>query len=83
MGIVIMDKWRRHGFATKALEKVKDYASRIIHLHKLYAIVSEDNTIAEKLFNKAGFTQESVLKDWLYDGREYKDALLMSYICEQ
>ena len=83
VGIVIMDKWRRHGFATKALEAVKNYASRIIHLHKLYAIVSEDNTIAKGLFMKAGFTQESVLKDWLYDGREYKDALLMSYICKQ
>ncbi|MCH5310624.1 MAG: GNAT family N-acetyltransferase [Prevotella sp.] len=83
VGIVIIDKWRRRGIATKALEAVKNYASRIIHLHKLYAIISEDNTIAEKLFNTAGFTQESMLKDWLYDGSEYKDALLMSYICEQ
>lgn len=80
-GIVIMEKWRRNGFATKALDMLKGYARHIIHLHKLYAIVSIDNAVAERLFRKAGFSQETTLKEWLYDGREYKDAILMSCIC--
>ena len=81
-GIVVIKKWRRQGFAIKALEMLKDYARRIVHLHKIYAIVSEDNAIAESLFIKAGFVKETVLKDWLYDGKGYRDASVMSYICE-
>lgn len=78
IGIVIIDKWRRQGFATEAIKQIKDYARKTIHLHKLYAIISRDNDAAIRLFEKAGFTEEAVLKDWLYDGAKYHDAVIMA-----
>lgn len=78
IGLVIIDKWRRQGYATEVIRQIKDYARRTIHLHKLYAIISNENEAAIKLFQKAGFTNEAVLKDWLYDGADYHDAIIMS-----
>lgn len=78
MGIVIKKEWRHQGIATQAIEKIKIYAKQIIHLHKLYVIVDQDNKAAICLFRKVGFTDEIILKDWLYDGKKYKNAIMLS-----
>ena len=77
VGIVIMEPQRRRGYALEALEAMGDYALRVVHLHQLYAVVAEDNEAARQLFLKAGFHQQQVLKEWLYDGHEYRNALMM------
>lgn len=76
-GIVVMKRYRRRGFAEAALQQLGDYALRVVHLHQLYALVAVDNEAALNLFRKAGFAHESVLQQWLYDGHQYADAVLM------
>jgi diamine N-acetyltransferase len=76
-GIVVMKRYRRRGFAEAALQQMADYALRVVHLHQLYALVAVDNEAALNLFRKAGFAHESVLQQWLYDGHQYADAVLM------
>ena len=46
LGIVIMNDYRRKGYATAAVEEILHYAQRILHLHQLYAIVDKQNTAA-------------------------------------
>ena len=77
VGIVIMNAQRRKGYATAAVEALCDYAQRVIHLHQLYAVVDSHNEAAVALFRKNGFSVENTLQEWLFDGREYHDALLM------
>ena len=77
LGIVIKVPYRRQGFATAAIAAVCDHARRIWHLHQLYVIVDERNETSVNLFRQNGFTVESRLRDWLFDGKEYHDALLM------
>ncbi len=77
MGIVIMDAYRRKGYGESALRQLCQYARRVLHLHQAYAVVATDNQPAVALFQKAGFQQYQVLKDWLYDGKRYHDAVLM------
>lgn len=76
-GIVILDACRRQGYASAALAELCRYALNILHLHQLYALVEETNQAALSLFRKAGFEQQAQLKDWLFDGRNYHDAVLM------
>ena len=76
-GIVIMEGYRRQGFAEAAVHRLCDYALEVLHLHQVYAIVAEDNVAAVRLFEKAGFLRQAQLKDWLLNGHSYRDAILM------
>ena len=77
LGIVIMNDHRRKGYATAAVEEILRYALRILHLHQLYVIVDKENTIALQLFKKTEFQESASLAQWRYDGRDYRDALLL------
>ena len=76
-GIVIMEPYRRRGYAEAALNQLAHYALSILHLHQLYAVVAADNEPALKLFRKSGFSYETQLRDWLFDGHNYADAVVM------
>jgi diamine N-acetyltransferase len=76
-GIVIMKPYRRRGYAEAALGQLAHYALSILHLHQLYAVVATDNEAALKLFRKSGFSHETQLHDWLFDGHNYADAVVM------
>lgn len=77
VGIVIKRDYRNKGFAGATLRKIKDYSLTILHLHQLYAYIDKNNIRSIRLFEKCGFIKSSELKDWLFDGKEYHDALLM------
>lgn len=77
VGIVIKQKYRNKGYAMATLTRIKAYAANILHLHQLYAYVNKDNNKSLNLFERSGFVQSNELKDWLFDGKEYHDALLM------
>ena len=80
-GIVVLKSCRRQGYATAALAELRSYALRVLHLHQLYAVVKSDNQEALHVFQNAGFAQQMVLKEWLFDGRKYHDAhLLQSFL---
>ncbi len=76
-GIVIMSRYRRKGYAAAALDALAEYAYRILHLHQLYAVMAQDNEAALVLFRKDGYQRQAILKDWLYDGHQYTDAVVM------
>ena len=73
----IMEPYRRRGYAEAALGQLAHYALSILHLHQLYAVVAADNEPALKLFRKSGFSYETQLRDWLFDGHNYADAVVM------
>ena len=77
IGIVIMNDYRRKGYAEKAVSQMCRYALEVLHLHQLYAVIDERNEAALKLFLKSGFQQTARLSDWLSSGHEYHDACLM------
>lgn len=77
VGIVVQKPWRQRHYATAALEKVTAYAHKVLHLHQLYACVAEDNQVSLTLFGNAGFQRSAMLKEWLFDGHDYHDVVLM------
>lgn len=83
IGIVIAEKFRNSGYGKAALAVAIEYSASVIHLHQLYAIVAEDNTISNRMFRNAGFVGTTTLREWLFDGKKYINATLMQKILEK
>ncbi len=67
VGILLFPEHRGRGIATKVLGMLASYARGHLYMHQLYAIVSQENTKAQRLFERAGFERVSLLSDWLRD----------------
>jgi len=80
VGIIILSAFRRKGFAAATLCQIAEYALRVLHLHQLFAFVDRSNEASVCLFRKMGYQESAVIKDWLYDGQHYHDALLMQLV---
>ncbi|MCR4854355.1 MAG: GNAT family N-acetyltransferase [Prevotella sp.] len=79
VGIVICNHQRQKGYASATLKEVLNYAHTNLHLHQLYAYVATDNERSLRLFGKYGFESFGVLRDWLFDGSTYHDAVIMQF----
>lgn len=77
IGIVIKKKYRNRGLALATLTKIKEYSLSVLHLHQIYAYVNSDNKHSLQMFEKCGFIKSATLKDWLFDGKKYHEAILM------
>lgn len=80
VGLIILNAFRRQGYGSSALTAIADYALHTLHLHQLFAYVDAKNEASLKLFRKQGYQSSSMISDWLYDGREYRDAVLMQLV---
>ena len=66
VGILINNQEDRgRGYATKAIELVKDYVFNYLHLKQLYCNIGSDNEKSLRLFKKLGFDVCGIKKDWL------------------
>lgn len=73
IGIVIHKNFRNNGYASEALQILKNYAFNYLNLHQLYCNIAVDNTISITLFENEGFKKVCVRKDWYFNGSEFKD----------
>jgi len=81
IGILILDqKQRRKGYGKEALQLIMKYGKTHLHLHQLYASISEDNKISEDLFTKAGFQFIGQRKDWTIINGKFKNENLYQHI---
>ena len=80
VGIAILEDYRKQGIAREALVLLRDYAFKQLHIHLLYAYIAADNSASLHLFKTCGFTESSVLKDWLRSENGYKDVYLLQNI---
>jgi diamine N-acetyltransferase len=71
---------RNHGYAANALEALSRYALHTLGLKQLYANIASDNTISIRLFEKMGFIQAGIKKDWLKIPGGWKDEILLQKI---
>ena len=83
LGIVICQEYRRQGYATAVLSEIADYALRILHLHQLYALIAVDNVACLNLFRKCGYFTATELKEWLFDGEKFHDAVVLQIFFEK
>ena len=80
VGLIILNAFRRQGYGSSALEAVMEYALNVVHLHQLYAYVDASNEASLRLFQKMNYQSSATIKDWLFDGRKYRDVVLMQRV---
>lgn len=74
IGILIADPSRRNnGFASEAIELVKQYCFDHLGLQQLYCNILTDNKSSLHLFEKAGFTISGTKRRWVRSGANFKD----------
>ncbi|MGP1423743.1 MAG: GNAT family N-acetyltransferase [Prevotella fusca] len=83
LGIIIMRRFRRQGYAHAAISKVIDYTRNVLHLRQIYAVVDVGNVVSYHCLSSLGFSDGSILKEWLYCDGEYKDARIMQLFIEK
>lgn len=81
IGIIIGNKQHRQkGFATTAIKIIMDLAFNHWNLHKLYALVVENNTPSVKLFEKLKFTKEAILRETIFFESKYYNQIVFSLL---
>ncbi len=80
IGIMIVAAERGKGFAGEALQAFEQYAFQTLNLHQLYCYVAVDNAESIRVFEKRGYKQTGLRKDWLNEGGKYTDQLQFQLI---
>ena len=77
LGLIIEEPFRHAGYAQSTMEQITDYAVNVLHLHQLFATIDVTNEACLQLFRKLGYIESARLKEWLFDGTIYHDAIVM------
>lgn len=77
VGIIIDSRFRKIGYATRALQLLIEFCRQRLGLHQLWAIVARENIPSRRLFEKAGFNISGCLRSWIRFGSLYTDAYLL------
>lgn len=81
IGILIHNKSdQNHGYACDALNALAKYSLEVLGLKQLYANISADNLKSINLFEKVGFINVGIKKDWLKAFSGWKDEILFQKI---
>ncbi|RZK14967.1 MAG: N-acetyltransferase [Hymenobacter sp.] len=65
VGITVLHRERRRGYAQQALAQLLPYAREALRLHQLYCTIAAGNRASISLFKKAGFRRVGVRHEWL------------------
>lgn len=81
IGIIIKSESDRFkGYGKEALELLVNYCFTTLHLHQVYANISESNLPSLRLFEGNGFKKIGLKKDWSFDGHHYTNEYILQRI---
>lgn len=81
VGILIGEEAAKEmGYASEALNLVKEYAVKYLRLHQLYCHIDDFNESSLALFTKCGFEEMATLKEWKNIEGKWRDVKVYSYI---
>lgn len=81
IGILIQhEKNRAKGFGQEALGLLTNYCFNALHLHQVYANITEDNLASLKLFEANGFKKIGLKKDWSFNGKQFNNEFILQRI---
>jgi|TARA_A100001015_G_C15030862_1_gene733149 diamine N-acetyltransferase len=71
VGIAIHPEYQNQGLGAVGLSLLLDYCHSYLSLHQLYCDIDENNKVSIRLFEKAGFEQTGLKKDWNFYEKEF------------
>lgn len=75
VGISVLASFRQKKYGSEALHLLKAYTRNYLNLHQLYCSIPSDNYSSLQLFQKAGFVECGIKKDWLKTPEGWKDVI--------
>lgn len=72
--------YQKHGIMTASLNKLTDYLFATDRLHRLDLLIEASNQTSYAVAQRAGFKQQTVLRDYLLRNQVFCDAILFSKI---
>jgi len=81
IGILIaQEEQRRKGYASMALKCLTDYCFRTLQLHQLWCNILANNSESIELFQKLGFVQIGIKKEWVKTADGYLDEYMFQLV---
>lgn len=80
MAIVLMKSAQKKGCALESIRLLLDYAFGTMNLNRVWLKCAEENEPAVRCYRRAGFKIEGVLRNDLYIGGKYQNALIMGIL---
>lgn len=82
VGCDIVPKERGKGYGTKVFQAILSYCFDQWGMHRLWLCVLEDNKVAKKLYDNAGFEIEGHMRKAIWRDGKWKDYIVMSLLIE-
>ncbi len=73
VGIILLPKFRGKGYATEALDLLKDYVQHKLKLKQLFCTIGKDNHKSLALFKSRGFEVTGIRKAWRLSKEMWQD----------
>ena len=80
LGIIIFNKYRSKGIGLSSLQLTENYLLEHVPIHQVYANISSKNKESISLFEKSGFVNIGLKKDWIFYNNKFNDELLFQKI---
>jgi len=81
IGILIAEEeQRRKGYASMALKCLTDYCFGTLQLHQLWCNFLANNSDSIELFQKLGYVQIGIKKDWVKNSDDYLDEYMFRLV---
>lgn len=80
VGVIINEKEQNKGYASVALDILFDYSIKMLGLHQLYCNIEFSNKASVNLFEKKGFVNTALKKDWNLKDDVWVDELFLQKI---
>jgi RimJ/RimL family protein N-acetyltransferase len=76
----ILPEHHQQGYGTKMFALLKRYCFNYMNMHRIWLLVLESNTVAQKLYRKVGFVEEGRQRQAIYRDGRYQDYIMMSLL---
>jgi len=80
VGIMLLKEYQGQGVGKVALDQFLAYCFGNLHLHSVYANISQTNINSIKFFESYGFTKVAEYKEFLYENNRFVSQLTYQYI---
>lgn len=83
VGLDIFEHARRKGHGQQVFNLLVKYCFEILNLHRLWLLVREDNEAAIKIYTRAGFSEEGVMRKHLFRDGEWHNYIMMGVLRDE
>ena len=74
-----VDFWNK-GYITEALSEILYFGFEMLEINRIEAEVMQGNVASERVLEKLGFTNEGVLRDWMYWNDKHYDMTMFALL---